>query len=427
MILLNAASQIHTLTGHLFRNESKKMTAVLTRIFGLQNAATAEDVVQETLLQALNTWKLKGIPDNPKAWLYRVAKNKAIDIIRRNKYSSTFDFNDREKHLLTSGYTVNLAIDHFWQEDSIKDDLLRMMFACCHPEISPENQVTLILKTLCGFSTAEVAKAFLTSEDTISKRLYRTKSFFRERHIEFEIPSVTEIKNRVDVVLNAVYLLFNEGYNATHNEELVRKDLMEEAMQLCHLLAEHPHTRLPEVFALMALMCFHTARNEGRLSAEGDIILLPLQDRSKWDDRLINEGNNYMNLAAVGNDISNYHLEAAIAFEHCIAPRFEDTNWTRILQLYEWLCRLSPSPVRELNRAAAIMEAHGPEKGLEAVEQINDSRQLETFYLYNALLGELHYRLHNPVKAKMYLETAAGQTRSEAEKRLLANKIRAVR
>lgn len=402
------------------------MIAVLTRIFGLENAATAEDVVQETLLQALNVWKLKGIPDKPEAWLYRVAKNKAIDIIRRNKYSSAFDFNDQEKQLLTSGYTVNIAIDHFWREEAIKDDLLRMMFACCHPEISPEQQITLILKTLCSFSTAEVAKAFLTSEETISKRLYRTKHFFRERKVEFVIPSIAEIKNRTAVVLNAVYLLFNEGYSSTHNEELLRKDLMEEAMQLCKLLAEHPHTRLPEVFALMALMCFHTARNEGRLSADGEIILLAQQDRNKWDNERIAEGNDYMNQAATGEEISTYHLEAAIAFEHCIAPRFEDTNWKRIIELYEWLCRLSPSPVTELNKAAAIMEAHGAAAALAAIEQILDGEKLQSYYLYNGLLGEIYSRLKDKEKAKHFLEKAFAQTRSEQEKNLLRGKINAL-
>ncbi len=187
------------------------MVAVLTKIFGTENLETAEDVVQQTFIDAINIWKLKGFPDNPSAWLFRVAKNKAIDVIRRNKYSVHFDFNSDEKKLLTSEYTIATTMENFWKEELVKDDLLRMMFTCCHPQISQQNQVTLILKTLCGFSIAEIAKAFLTSEDTISKRLYRTKEFFREQKLKFIIPSVSELKNRTNAVLSSIYLLFNEG------------------------------------------------------------------------------------------------------------------------------------------------------------------------------------------------------------------------
>ncbi|HEV8082611.1 MAG TPA: sigma-70 family RNA polymerase sigma factor [Chitinophagaceae bacterium] len=188
-----ASEPVQQLTEHLFRNESKKMISVLVRIFGTENFETAEDVVQDTLLQAMHIWKMKGIPDNPSGWLFRVAKNKAIDIIRRNKHSIQFDFTDKEKILLTSEYTLNSTMENFWKEEFIKDDLLRMMFACCHPEISLENQITLMLKTLCGFSTVEIAKAFLTSEDAVSKRLYRTKEFFRQHKTKLEIPSIDEM------------------------------------------------------------------------------------------------------------------------------------------------------------------------------------------------------------------------------------------
>jgi len=254
--VLDSLVNLTQLADDLFRTESKKMVAVLTKIFGTENLQTAEDIVQETLISALNAWKLKGIPSNPSAWLYRVAKNKAIDIIRRNKHSVQYDFNDGEKKLLTSAYTVSTAMDDLWKEELINDDLLSMMFACCHPQISEENQITLILKTLCSFSTNEIAKAFLTGEDTISKRLYRTKEFFRQHKIELKIPSSHEIKTRTNAVLNAIYLLFNEGYNSASAETLIRKDVMEEAIMLCRLLTENKHTQQPGVFALMALMCF---------------------------------------------------------------------------------------------------------------------------------------------------------------------------
>ncbi|MEO6723294.1 MAG: sigma-70 family RNA polymerase sigma factor [Ferruginibacter sp.] len=420
---MNEPFEIDKLTDHLFRHESGKMVAVLTKIFGIENIETAEDVVQQTFIDAINVWKLKGIPPNPSAWLFKVAKNKAIDIIRRNKHSVQYDFSDGERKLLTSEYTLAVTMENLWKTEFIKDDLLRMMFTCCHPEISQQNQVTLILKTLCGFSTAEVAKAFLTTEDTISKRLYRTKEFFRANKIPFIIPSVDELKSRIDSVLSAIYLLFNEGYNSTHAEQLIRQDLIEEAMLLCKLLTENSYTQLPEVFALMALMCFHSARSESRLTAEGEIILLPYQDRSKWNFKLIELGNQYMNKASGGNEVSAYHLEAAIAYEHCAAESFSNTNWKRILELYEWLCQIASSPISELNKSVAVMQVYGAKKALESLERISGKEKLASFYLYHSLLGEIHSRLENSVEAKTCFATAIQLTQSEIEKKMLMDKI----
>jgi RNA polymerase sigma-70 factor (ECF subfamily) len=363
----------------------------------------------------MHTWADKGIPENPSAWLFRVAKNKAIDIIRRNKHSVQFDFSDHEGIPITVSYSLS--------DTPVEDDMLRMMFACCHPGVSEENQVTIILKTLCGFSTAEIAKAFLTSEDTISKRLYRTKEFFRDNRIKLEIPSISDMRHRTEAVLNAIYLLFNEGYNSTHSEALIRRDVMEEAMLLCKLLTENAYTQTPETFALMALMCFHASRTESRLSTAGEIILLQDQDRRKWDRQLIVSGNGYMERAAFGNSISRYHLEAAIAFEHCIAESYAQTNWERILEYYDWLCEMAPSAITALNRAVVVMQVHGPLAALEELEQITDRRKLASFYLYNSLLGELHARLHYHAEARQYFEAAIAQTQSETEKRILRNKI----
>ncbi|MCX6351263.1 MAG: sigma-70 family RNA polymerase sigma factor [Bacteroidetes bacterium] len=414
---------ISQLTDHLFRHSSGKMVAVLTKVFGTENLETVEDIVQQTFIDAIMVWRLKGMPDNPQAWLYRVAKNKAIDVIRRNKFSVQYDFTDEDRILLTSEYTLATTMENLWKEELIADDMLRMMFACCHPEISEENQITLILKTLCGFSTAEIAKAFLTSEDTVSKRLYRTKEFFRQQKIKPEIPSVDEIKNRTATVLNSIYLLFNEGYNATYAESLIRKDVMEEALLLAHLLTENKYTQLPESYALMALICFHTSRSESRLTAEGEIILLPMQDRSKWDKSLIKKGNEYMNLAAFGDAVSTYHLEAAIAFEHCTAPSFKETNWQQILTYYNLLCHISPSPIAQLNKAVAVMMMLGAEAALDSLNAIDDKKKLLPFYLYHSLLGELSTRLNNPQKAKQYFETAIELTQSAAEKKMLKEKI----
>jgi len=417
---------IQKLTDKLFRREAGKMVAVLTKIFGTENLETAEDVVQDTLLHALNVWKLKGVPDNPSAWLFRVAKNKAIDIIRRNKHSIHFDLNDSERILLTSEYTLNMAMENLWKEELIKDDLLRMMFACCHPEISAENQITLILKTLCGFSTAEIAKAFLVPEDTVSKRLYRTKEFFRKQKLRLNVPSVEELRSRTDAVLNSIYLLFNEGYNSSHSEELIRKNLVEEAMMLCKLLTENAYTQQPEVFALMALMCFHVSRSDSRLTAEGGIILLAKQDRRKWDSDLIAKGNEYMNRSAFGNTISSYHIEAAIAYEHCTAETFESTNWARILELYNWLCKIAPSPVTELNRAAVIFQVEGSQAALKALEVIVDKKKLENFHLYYSLSGEIYADLEQYTEAVKAFKTAINLTQSAAEQRLLNDKIKEI-
>ena len=414
---------LNQIADHLFRHSSGKMVSVLTKIFGTENLETAEDVVQQTFIDAIRVWKIKGIPDNPNAWLFRVAKNKAIDIIRRNKHSVQYDFSNDERMLLLSEYTMATTMNQFWNEELIKDDLLRMMFACCHPDISEENQMTLILKTLCGFSTSEIAKAFLTTDDTISKRLYRTKEFFREHRVKLIIPSVDELKKRVEGVLHSIYLLFNEGYNSTNAEDVIREDLIDEAMMLCRLLTENKHTQMPETFALMALMCFHSSRTRGRIGEQGEIILLPNQDRSRWDKRLMEEGNSYLNKAAFGTTVSSFHLEAAIAYEHCIAKSFDETNWEKILQLYEWLCIISPSPVSELNKVVAVLQVKGPAEAMKALHSISGKKRLESYYLYHSLLGEIHLRMKLTAEASCHFKKAISLTKSEAEKKVLRDKL----
>jgi RNA polymerase sigma-70 factor (ECF subfamily) len=400
------------------------MVSVLTKIFGTENLELAEDVVQETLLHGLQVWKIKGIPDNPSAWLYTVAKNKAIDVIRKNKHTTRFDFTSNESLLLQSEYTLTTTVENFWDEGTINDDLLRMMFVCCHPDISPENQISLILKTLCGFSTTEIAKSFLTSEETISKRLYRTKEFFRARKIKLEFPSDEQIQERTAVVLRCIYLLFNEGYNATSSDRLIRNDLITESMMLCHLLTENPMTSVPEVYALLALMCFHSSRSDTRVSPEGEIILLQYQDRSLWDRDLINKGNEYMGRSAFGNHISQYHIEAAIAFEHCRAEKFESTNWQQILTYYEWLSLISTSPVFELNQVVAVLQVHGPLAALDLLKSMDGAKALSSFYLYHAILGEVYSKLDHRNDASKHFLQAIELTHSDQEKKILSEKIR---
>ena len=399
------------------------MVSVLIKIFGTENITLAEDVVQDALVKALETWKFKGIPDNPRAWLYRTAKNKAIDIIRRNKHSQLIDFSDPEKQLLTSGYTLGTTMDDYWKEDHIKDDFLAMMYACCHPDISQENQITFILKSLCGFSTKEVAKSFLTSEDTISKRLYRTKEYFRKHKIKPSIPDSHEILPRTNTVLSAIYLMFNEGYSSTHNNQLIRKDLIGQAMLLCRSLLSENRTRLPGVFALMALMCFHAARIESRVTEKGGLILLSKQDRSKWDKDLIQSGNQYLNKSAFGNKLTHYHLEAAIAYEHCLAEKYEHTNWKDILKYYDVLLDMGYDPIIFLNRCLVILELNGATAALQTLQGVKKNKVLDKYYLYHATLGEIYQRLSDNTKAIIHYQRAIKLTQSKQEQEFLKNKL----
>ncbi|MEO6038782.1 MAG: DUF6596 domain-containing protein, partial [Saprospiraceae bacterium] len=346
----------------------------------------------------------------------------AFNLLKKQRTSVVFG-NEGTQALLRSGYTVETTFRQLAEEELIKDDQLRMMFACCHPGISEENQITLILKTLCGFSTAEIARAFLQSEDTISKRLYRTKEFFRQQAIRMELPSAGEIGPRIQAVLSAIYLLFNEGYLSTHSEDLIRRDILEEAQLLGQLLAENEHTRQPAVYALLALICFHTARSDSRLSAAGEIILLPQQNRRQWDQGLIGQGVAYLNQASYGDTVSTYHLEAAIAYEHCTAGSFETTNWNNILQYYTWLCQLAPSPITALNKAIVVLQVHGPQAALQALETIPHKKKMEGYYLYYSLLGEIHHRLDDPFTANQHFRRAIQLTRSEAERKMLEGKL----
>ncbi|AWW00699.1 RNA polymerase subunit sigma-24 [Arcticibacterium luteifluviistationis] len=396
------------------------MVAVLTNIFGVANLELAEDVVQDTLIQALNTWKIKGVPDKPEAWLFRVAKNKAIDQIRKNKHSQSFDFTDNERQLLNSEYTINSSLENYWKEELIEDQQLKMMYICCSPEISPESQIALILKTLCGFSTPEIAKAFLTSEDTISKRLYRAKNFFREHKTKFELPEKEKLQERTSKVLNAIYLLFNEGYNSSSSKNLIRTDLIHNALMLGKLITDNKITVNYEGRALVALMCFHTAREDSRLSPEGNIILLEQQNRALWNKELINLGVQYLNRASAGESISSYHIEAAIAFQHCKALSFEETNWQDILKLYDLLYQSNKSPIVAFNRLVPFHQIHGAESTLKELDKI---KELDSYYLYHSFRAQLLKKMGDTKKAIGAYQIALKLTDSEAEQNMIIQSI----
>jgi RNA polymerase sigma factor (sigma-70 family) len=415
---MSSDETVHITIDHLFRHESGKMVSVLSRLLGLQNIETAQDIVQDTLLKAMTTWGYNGIPDNPSAWLYRAAKNRAIDFLRRQKKFK--DISPQYAYLLQSEYTLSPTVNNLFFENEIQDSQLRMMFACCHPSIPQESQVAMALKTLCGLSINEIAKAFLANDETISKRIYRAKEKIKDEKIEPDMPEPGELKERLDSVLQSLYLLFNEGYNSSHPEKLIREDLCEEAMRLCLLLTKHPLTAYPRSKALLSLMYFQSSRLNARLDDKGNIILLKYQDRSKWHRPLIQRGFDYLDEAAEPFEVSTYHFEAAIASLHAAAPSFEQTDWKSIYHLYELLYQTQPNPVVAMNKAIASAYAISRQNALKELTEI---KGLENYYLYHTSIGEIYYELHNKPEARRFYQAALQLTSSQMERELLKNKI----
>lgn len=411
-------ASVNQVVSHLFRHEAGKMAAVLTRMVGLQHLAIAEDLVQDTLLQALNVWKVKGIPENPSAWLYTVAKRKAIDVIRQR---TTHEYIEKElAQAFKSEWTLSPAINQLFLEHEIEDSQLRMMFACCHPAIPYESQIALVLKTLCGLSISEIAHSFLTSDETITKRLYRAREKIREEGIELEIISPNKLSESQETVLHTLYVLFSEGYNSTHPDKLIRHDLCQEAMRLCLLLTKNKLTDSSDANALLSLMCYQASRAESRLDESGNIILLQHQDRSKWNQSLIRKGNELLDKATSSKDLSEYHLEAAIAATHARAGKFEDTDWKNILMLYDLLSTIKTDPVVELNKAIAMGFAKNAE---EALNYLNGVKGLEANSIYHAALGDFNTRLKKLKAAEENYTKAISLTQSSSEIDLLRNKL----
>lgn len=399
------------------------MVPYLTRIFGLGRLNLAEDVVQDTLCCALETWPVQGIPDNPSAWLMRVARNRALDLVRRDEQFRYFT--PELVHILRLKEEQSEETAVFERE--IKDDQLRMMFSCCHPELSIEAQITLILKTLCGFSVSEIAYALLTSEDSIEKRLGRARKLFRLSGSFVELTNISDIPGRIEAVYQAIYLLFNEGYHSSQSKQTVRDDLCLEAMRLALLLSEHPEGAKPKTYALLALLCFHAARLGGRIDEDGALIQLETQDRSKWDLELIGRGFHFLNQASAGNELSEYHVEASIAGFHCSAATYEKTEWGKILELYDILYELKPSPIVALNRAVALGKALGPAAGLAALQKIPDPGKLKDYPFYPAAQGEFHLLAGHLPEAEMHFEKALKLARSHSEENFFERRLEACR
>ncbi len=397
------------------------MVAYLTRFFGTDHLDLAEAVVQEALLRAVQSWPLQGIPDNPEAWILRAAKNAAIDHFRKKK-----------EDLLEPQYFDRLAdgledsdvqlVQSMQQE--LKDNDLKLLFICCHPVLNSETRVALTLKTVCGFSVKEVARAFVAKEETIAQRLVRAKKKIAEEKIKYEVPQPEELGERMDSVLEVLYLLFNEGYLATEGSSLIRKDLCDEAIYRTTLLSEHEIGNHPQVFALLALMHFQASRFQARTNSEGELLLLEDQDRSLWDQNHIQLGIKYLDQSAEGEDLTDYHLEAGIASYHAMASTFAETNWAGILSLYEVLEIGTESPIIALNKAVAVGMVHGFPSGITEIMRIKNSGLLANYYLLPAALAEFYRRDGQFENSLNYFNEALKLVGTIPEKRLIEKRIK---
>jgi RNA polymerase sigma factor (sigma-70 family) len=397
------------------------MVATLTRIFGIHNLALAEDVVQDAFCRALEVWKLRGVPENPSAWLMTVAKNRARDVLRRERTARTFA--PELGRLLTSEWTLTPALEQAFGPRALEDDQLRMMFSCCHPRLSEPAQVALVLHLLCGFSVREIANALLSEFAATEKRITRAKKVLAASERLFEIDDATDYASRLSAVHRALYLLFSEGYHGASPQTAVRVELCREAMRLARLLLAHPLSAIPATHALYALMCFDAARLPSRVDASGNLKRLALQDRSRWDHSLVTEGRKHLELAAAGTEVSDYHLEAAIAAVHTSAASAERTDWAQIVALYDALLRVRPSPVVELNRAIALAQSEGPERGLEALRAIADSERLAAYPFFAAAFGELELRCGREVAAREHFRAALALARNPMERHFFEERV----
>jgi RNA polymerase sigma-70 factor (ECF subfamily) len=381
-------------------------------------------VVQEALIRALQTWPYYGIPNNPVAWITQTAKNLAVDLIRRE---TRFRKKQPEILRMMEEWSIDSPVDPLQGIDrGMQDERLRLIFVCCHPAIPQEAQIALALKTLCGFSAMEIAKAFLTTEAAINKRLTRARQSIRKLNIQFEIPEGSELSGRLDVVLKTLYLLFNEGYKVSAGDRLVREDLCSEAIRLTSMLADHSAVNRPETLALLALMLFNTARLCSRVDTAGNLLRLTEQDRSTWNQAMITRGMLCLSQSAAGEELTTYHLQAAIAALHCAATDYASTDWKQILSLYDQLVRLDDSPIVSLNRAVAVAEVYGPQAGIQAVEAIPKIGKLNSYYLLYAVLGEFELKLNDHRNAANHLRKALRLTNVKSERLLLAQKIKNV-
>jgi RNA polymerase sigma factor (sigma-70 family) len=417
---------IDQLIEDLSRHETGRIVSVLTRIFGSDNLEMAEDVVQDALIEALGEWKEKGAPENPAAWLFRVAKNRALNIVNREKYKK--EYSTEVSHFLQSDWTAEPALNHLFSEEQIQDDELRMIFTCCHPAISPDSQIALALKTLCGFSIPEIAKAFLTTEENINKRLVRARQKIREDKIPFEVPEGKDLEKRQAIVLETIYLLFNEGYSASNGSDLIRYELCEEAIRLAQMLAnDKAIEHKGNVYALRSLMFLNASRFKARQDVEGNLLTMAEQDRTLWDRQMQAIGLRYLQQSTEAGDLSIYHILATISANYCLAPDYESTDWENILSLYNILVQLDNSPLILLNRAISLAKVEGPDKALAELDRIKENPQLKSYHLFYSTQAEFYHQMNDKANAIKSLEWAIELAPLAAEKDLLQRKINSLK
>ncbi|OEK00648.1 hypothetical protein BFP97_03615 [Roseivirga sp. 4D4] len=402
------------LAEHFFRLEYAKIVAVITPYFGLNQINLAEDIVQDTLLEAIRTWEFNGIPEDPSAWLYKVAKNKSVNALKRIKLEDGYRSSIESESLIEG---LNFS------EEQIADDQLRMMFACCDPSISQEAQICLILKTLCGLSIGEIANAFLTNNETINKRLVRARSTLRKEQITFELPNADGLNERLETVLRTIFLLFNEGYSTSKGKQLINYDICLETIRLVELICNHSlFEDFAKPHALLALMLLNAARFQSRVDSQGLMIRLEDQDRSLWNRQLINRGLAHLNKIQGSKEISIYHILATISAYHCVAKEFTQTNWQGILQMYDTLLTVDASPLVRLNRAIALSEIYGPEKGIEEIEQLSDSIP-HNYIPFHTGLADLYIRTKDFRPAIKHLKKALSISKSPFETKTIQHRI----
>lgn len=403
---------VDALVDHLFRRSAGRMIAVLTRVLGPSRLDLAEEVVQDALVRALETWPYRGVPADPQAWLFRVARNRAVDVLRReNNLGGKLD-----------GYAQELESAVQPQFVS-QDDELAMIFMCCHPVLPRESQIAFTLKTVGGFSVPEIAAAFLAEPPTIAQRIVRAKRTISERGIRFELPADHEIAERIDVVLDVLYLMFNEGYDAHFGEVLVREESCGEAIRLARLLVLNPATARPKVYALLSLMLLQASRLAARRDDAGDVLLMADQDRRLWDRALIVEGLRALASASSGEKISVFHVQAAIASHYATAPSDAHTNWSAILKLYDQLYAMTNSPVVQLNRAIALAKVDGPDAGIHLLEQLREDPAMRRYSLLPAALAGLWLDAGRPDEAVSWYKRALELPGNDAERRFLQRRL----
>jgi RNA polymerase sigma-70 factor (ECF subfamily) len=389
----------------------------------VHNLALAEDVVQDAFCRAMEVWKFSGVPENPAAWLMAAAKTRALDALRRQRTATTFA--PELSRYLDSEWTLAPVMEELFAPDAIKDDLLRMMFSCCHPGLGEEAQVALILHILCGFSVDEIASAFVSTRSAIEKRISRAKNVLRRSKKLFDVTVPAGFAARLPSVQRALYLLFNEGYHGASPQSAVRAELCHEAMRLAAILLQHPLGATSASYAVSALMCLNAARLPARLDSAGNLASLFHQDRSRWDVELVQEGLKLLELSATGSDVTPYHIEAVIASMHSTAARVEDTNWARIVSLYDTLLAINPSPIVALNRAIAVAQYMGPESGLREIGAIKDRDRLAAYPFYTAALGELEFRLGRHETAREHFRASLALARNDSERLFLKQRMAA--